>query len=56
MIHVLLIVLGFASMAAIGFAAWKVLGAQESKDPKFEEKLREDDERARKAREGSGTP
>ena len=55
MIHVLLIVLGFASMAAIGFAAWKVLGAQE-KDPKFEEKLREDDERARKAREGSGTP
>lgn len=48
------IILALVGMAAIAFIAWKLVGRQESGDPKFRAKLDADDERARKGRERSG--
>lgn len=42
------------SMVAIGLIVWKVVNRSESKDPKFQQKLKADDERARKGRASRG--
>ncbi len=52
MTDLITIVIAMTSMAAIGFIAWKMLSAQERGDTEFHAKLDEDDERARKGREG----
>lgn len=42
------------SMVAIALIVWKVVNYRESKDPKFQQKLKADDERARKGRASRG--
>ena len=53
LIKVLAMILTIGVMVGIAHLAWRAVQRQESGDEVLEKKLREDDERARRGREGN---